>query len=165
MGKITNRKEALAIKNKACEVKEEYLKGDKCFDEFAKLEELTFEDDFCQYLIGKYAKLSRFYLDDSEEYSKEYGEENPSILCFNDILDYLEGIVSGNFADEVKKECIEEGSCVEVNGINFKPVSKIDICDIDGETLVLLYDGSDLVAKIPFYDIISYKIKEVEPSL
>ena len=92
-------------------------------------------------------------------------EENPSILCFNDILDYLEGIVSGNFADEVKKECIEEGSCVEVNGINFKPVSKIDICDIDGETLVLLYDGSDLVAKIPFYDIISYKIKEVEPSL
>lgn len=165
MGKITNRKEALAIKNKVCEVKEEYLKGDKCFDEFAKLEELTFEDDFCQYLIGKYAKLSRFYLDDSEEYSKEYGEENPSILCFNDILDYLEGIVSGNFADEVKKECIEEGSCVEVNGINFKPVSKIDICDIDGETLVLLYDGSDLVAKIPFYDIISYKIKEVEPSL
>ena len=165
MGKITNRKEALAIKNKDCEVKEEYLKGDKCFDEFAKLEELTFEDDFCQYLIGKYAKLSRFYLDDSEEYSKEYGEENPSILCFNDILDYLEGIVSGNFADEVKKECIEEGSCVEVNGINFKPVSKIDICNIDGETLVLLYDGSDLVAKIPFYDIISYKIKEVEPSL
>ena len=165
MGKITNRKEALAIKNKVCEVKEEYLKGDKCFDEFAKLEELTFEDDFCQYLIGKYAKLSRFYLDDSEEYSKEYGEENPSILCFNDILDYLEGIVSGNFADEVKKECIEEGSCVEVNGINFKPVSKIDICDIDGETLVLLYDSSDLVAKIPFYDIISYKIKEVEPSL
>ena len=165
MGKITNRKEALAIKNKVCEVKEEYLKEDKCFDEFAKLEELTFEDDFCQYLIGKYAKLSRFYLDDSEEYSKEYGEENPSILCFNDILDYLEGIVSGNFADEVKKECIEEGSCVEVNGINFKPVSKIDICDIDGETLVLLYDGSDLVAKIPFYDIISYKIKEVEPSL
>ena len=165
MGKITNRKEALAIKNKVCELKEEYLKGDKCFDEFAKLEELTFEDDFCQYLIGKYAKLSRFYLDDSEEYSKEYGEENPSILCFNDILDYLEGIVSGNFADEVKKECIEEGSCVEVNGINFKPVSKIDICDIDGETLVLLYDGSDLVAKIPFYDIISYKIKEVEPSL
>ena len=164
MGKITNRKEALAIKNKVCEVKEEYLKGDKCFDEFAKLEELTFEDDFCQYLIGKYAKLSRFYLDDSEEYSKEYGEENPSILCFNDILDYLEGIVSGNFADEVKKECIEEGSCVEVNGINFKPVSKIDICDIDGETLVLLYDGSDLVAKIPFYDIISYRIKEVEPS-
>ena len=165
MGKITNRKEALAIKNKVCEVKEEYLKGDKCFDEFAKLEELTFEDDFCQYLIGKYAKLSRFYLDDSEEYSKEYGDENPSILCFNDILDYLEGIVSGNFADEVKKECIEEGSCVEVNGINFKPVSKIDICDIDGETLVLLYDSSDLVAKIPFYDIISYKIKEVEPSL
>ena len=165
MGKITNRKEALAIKNKVCEVKEEYLKGDKCFDEFAKLEELTFEDDFCQYLIGKYAKLSRFYLDDSEEYSKEYGEENPSILCFNDILDYLERIVSGNFADEVKKECIEEGSCVEVNGINFKPVSKIDICDIDGETLVLLYDSSDLVAKIPFYDIISYKIKEVEPSL
>ena len=164
MGKITNRKEALAIKNKVCEVKEEYLKGDKCFDEFAKLEELTFEDDFCQYLIGKYAKLSRFYLDDSEEYSKEYGEENPSILCFNDILDYLEGIVSGNFADEVKKECIEEGSCVEVNGINFKPVSKIDICDIDGETLVLLYDSSDLVAKIPFYDIISYRIKEVEPS-
>ena len=164
MGKITNRKEALAIKNKVCEVKEEYLKGDKCFDEFAKLEELTFEDDFCQYLIGKYAKLSRFYLDDSEEYSKEYGEENPSILCFNDILDYLEGIVSGNFADEVKKECIEEGSCVEVNGINFKPVSKIDICDIDGETLVLLYDGSDLVAKIPFYDIINYRIKEVEPS-
>ena len=98
MGKITNRKEALAIKNKVCEVKEEYLKGDKCFDEFAKLEELTFEDDFCQYLIGKYAKLSRFYLDDSEEYSKEYGEENPSILCFNDILDYLEGIVSGNLA-------------------------------------------------------------------
>ena len=165
MSKITNRKEALAIKNKVSEVKEEYLKGDKCFDEFAKLEELTFEDDFCQYLIRKYAKLSRFYLDDSEEYSKEYGEENPSILCFNDILDYLEGIVSGNFADEVKKECIEEGSCVEVNGINFKPVSKIDICDIDGETLVLLYDGSDLVAKIPFYDIISYKIKEVEPSL
>ena len=165
MGKITNRKEALAIKNKVCEVKEEYLKGDKCFDEFAKLEELTFEDDFCQYLIGKYAKLSRFYLDDSEEYSKEYGDENPSILCFNDILDYLQGIVSGNFADEVKKECIEEGSCVEVNGINFKPVSKIDICDIDGETLVLLYDSSDLVAKIPFYDIISYKIKEVEPSL
>ena len=82
-----------------------------------------------------------------------------------DILDYLEGIVSGNFADEVKKECIEEGSCVEVNGINFKPVSKIDICNIDGETLVLLYDSSDLVAKIPFYDIISYKIKEVEPSL
>ena len=164
MGKITNRKEALASKNKVCEVKEEYLKGDKCFDEFAKLEELTFEDDFCQYLIGKYAKLSRFYLDDSEEYSKEYGEENPSILCFNDILDYLEGIVSGNFADEVKKECIEEGSCVEVNGINFKPVSKIDICDIDGETLVLLYDGSDLVAKIPFYDIINYRIKEVEPS-
>ena len=165
MGKITNRKEALAIKNKVCEVKEEYLKGDKCFDEFAKLEELTFEDDFCQYLIGKYAKLSRFYLDDSEEYSKEYGDENPSILCFNDILDYLQGIVSGNFADEVKKECIEEGSCVEVNGINFKPVSKIDLCDIDGETLVLLYDSSDLVAKIPFYDIISYKIKEVEPSL
>ena len=165
MGKITNRKEALAIKNKVCEVKEEYLKGDNCFDEFAKLEELTFEDDFCQYLIGKYAKLSRFYLDDSEEYSKEYGDENPSILCFNDILDYLEGIVSGNFAYEVKKECIEEGSCVEVNGINFKPVSKIDICDIDGETLVLLYDSSDLVAKIPFYDIISYKIKEVEPSL
>ena len=165
MGKITNRKEALAIKNKICEVKEEYLKGDKCFDEFAKLEELTFEDDFCQYLIGKYAKLSRFYLDDSEEYSKEYGDENPSILCFNDILDYLQGIVSGNFADEVKKECIEEGSCVEVNGINFKPVSKIDLCDIDGETLVLLYDSSDLVAKIPFYDIISYKIKEVEPSL
>ena len=164
MGKITNRKEALAIKNKVCEVKEEYLKGDKCFDEFAKLEELTFEDDFCQYLIGKYAKLSRFYLDDSEEYSNEYGDENPSILCFNDILDYLEGIVSGNFADEVKKECIEEGSCVEVNGINFKPVSKIDICDIDGETLVLLYDSSDLVAKIPFYDIISYRIKEVEPS-
>ena len=164
MGKITNRKEALAIKNKVCEVKEEYLKGDKCFDEFAKLEELTFEDDFCQYLIGKYAKLSRFYLDDSEEYSKEYGDENPSILCFNDILDYLERIVSGNFADAVKKECIEEGSCVEVNGINFKPVSKIDICDIDGETLVLLYDSSDLVAKIPFYDIISYRIKEVEPS-
>ena len=140
MGKITNRKEALAIKNKVCEVKEEYLKGDKCFDEFAKLEELTFEDDFCQYLIGKYAKLSRFYLDDSEEYSKEYGEENPSILCFNDILDYLEEIVSGNFADEVKKECIEEGSCVEVNGINFKPVSKIDICDIDGETLNRLFN-------------------------
>ena len=138
MGKITNRKEALAIKNKVCEVKEEYLKGDKCFDEFAKLEELTFEDDFCQYLIGKYAKLSRFYLDDSEEYSKEYGEENPSILCFNDILDYLEGIVSGNFADEVKKECIEEGSCVEVNGINFKPVSKIDICDILLKRAVLL---------------------------
>ena len=65
--------------------KEEYLKGDKCFDEFAKLEELTFEDDFCQYLIGKYAKLSRLYLDDSEEYSKEYGDENPSILCFTDM--------------------------------------------------------------------------------
>ena len=162
MGKITNRKEASAIKNKVCEVKDEYLKGDKCFDEFAKLEELTFEDDFCQYLIGKYAKLSRFYLDDSEEYSKEYGDENPSILCFNDIIDYLEGIVSGNFADEVKKECIEEGSCVEVNGINFKPVSKIDICDIDGETLVILYDNTDLVAKIPFYDIISYRIKEAE---
>ena len=103
MSKITNRKEALAIKNKVCEVKEEYLKGDKCFDEFAKLEELTFEDDFCQYLIGRYAKLSRLYLDDSEEYSKEYGDENPSILCFTDILDYLDGIVSGNFADEVKK--------------------------------------------------------------
>ena len=72
MTKISNRKEALAIKDKVCEVKEEYLKGDKCFDEFAKLEELTFEDDFCQYLISKYAKLSRFYLDDSEEYSKEY---------------------------------------------------------------------------------------------
>ena len=90
LGKITNRKEALAIRNKVCEVKEEYLKEDKCFDEFAKLEELTFEDDFCQYLIGKYAKLSRFYLDDSEEYAKEYGDENPSILCFNDILDYLD---------------------------------------------------------------------------
>ena len=126
------------------------------------MEELTFEDDFCQYLIGKYAKLSRFYLDDSEEYSKEYGDENPSILCFNDIIDYLEGIVSGNFADEVKKECIEEGSCVEVNGINFRPVSKIDICDIGGETLVILYDNTDLVAKIPFYDIISYRIKEAE---
>lgn len=162
MIKITNRKEALAIKNKVCEVKEEYLKGDKCFDEFAKLEELTFEDDFCQYLIGKYAKLSRLYLDDSEEYSKEYGDENPSILCFTDILDYLDGIVSGNFADEVKRECIREGSCVEVNGINFHPVSKIDVEEINGETLVFLYDDNDLVAKIPFYDITGYKIKELE---
>ena len=162
MSKITNRKEALAIKNKVCEVKEEYLKGDKCFDEFAKLEELTFEDDFCKYLIGKYAKLSRLYLDDSEEYSKEYGDENPSILCFTDILDYLDGIVSGNFADEVKRECIREGSCVEVNGINFHPVSKIDVEEINGETLVFLYDDNDLVAKIPFYDITGYKIKELE---
>ena len=164
LGKITNRKEALAIRNKVCEVKEEYLKEDKCFDEFAKLEELTFEDDFCQYLIGKYAKLSRFYLDDSEEYAKEYGDENPSILCFNDILDYLDEIVTGNFADEVRNECIKEGSCVEVNGINFKPVSKIDVEGINGETLVLLYDGNDLIAKIPFYDIISYKIKEESDS-
>ena len=162
LGKITNRKEALAIRNKVCEVKEEYLKEDKCFDEFAKLEELTFEDDFCQYLIGKYAKLSRFYLDDSEEYAKEYGDENPSILCFNDILDYLDEIVTGNFADEVRNECIKEGSCVEVNGINFKPVSKIDVEGINGETLVLLYDGNDLIAKIPFYDITSYKIIEAE---
>ena len=162
MAKITNRKEALAIKNGVSQVKEEYLKGDKCFDEFARLEELTFEDDFCQYLIAKYAKLSRLYLDDGEEYAKEYGDENPSILCFNDILDYLEGIVSGNFADEVKKECIKEGSCVEVNGINFQPVSKIDVEEIDGATLVLLYDNNDLIAKIPFYDIISYKIKEAE---
>ena len=164
LGKITNRQEALSIKNKVCEVKAEYLKGDKCFDEFARLEELTFEDDFCQYLIGKYAKLSRFYLDDNEEYAKEYGDENPSILCFNDIIDYLDEIVSGNFADEVKNECIKEGSCVEVNGINFKPVSKIDVEDINGETLVLLYDGNDLIAKIPFYDIISYKIKEESDS-
>lgn len=162
MGKITNRKEALSIKDKVCEVKETYLKEDKCFDEFAKLEELTFDDDYCQYLISKYAKLSRFYLDDNDEYKNEYGDENPSILCFNDIIDYLDKIVSGNFVDEVKKECINEGSCVEVNGINFKPVSKIDIEDIGGETLVLLFDGSDLVAKIPFYDIISYQIKEVE---
>ena len=162
MSKITNRKEALAIKNKVCEAKEEYLKGDKCFDEFARLEELTFADDFCQYLIGKYAKLSRFYLDDSEEYSKDYGDENPSILCFNDIIDYLEGIVSGNFADEVKNECIKDGSCVEVNGINFQPVSKIDVEEINGEILVFLYDDNDLVAKIPFYDITSYRIKELE---
>lgn len=162
LSKITNRKEALAIKNKVSEVKEEYLKGDKCFDEFARLEELTFEDDFCQYLISKYAKLSRFYLDDGEEYSKEYGAENPSILCFNDIIDYLEGIVSGNFADEVKKESIHEGSCVEVNGINFQPVSKIDVEELQGEILVILYDGNDSVAKIPFYDITSYKIKEAE---
>ena len=48
------------------------------------------------------------------------------------------------------------------NGINFKPVSKIDVEDIGDETLVLLFDGSDLVAKIPFYDIISYQIKEIE---
>ena len=101
-------------------------------------------------------------MDDGEEYKEEYGEENPSILCFNDIIDYLDKIVSGNFADEVKNECIKEGSCVEVNGINFKPVSKIDVEDIGGETLVLLFDGSDLVAKIPFYDIISYQIKEIE---
>ncbi len=162
MGKITNRKEALSIKNKVSQVKEEYLKEDKCFDEFAKLEELTFEDDFCRYLILKYAKLSRFYLDDSDEYSKEYGDENPSILCFNDIIDYLDNIISGNFADEVKEECISEGSCVEVNGINFQPVSKIDVKEINGETLVILSDGNDLVAKIPFYDISSYKIKELE---
>ena len=162
MTKITNRKEASAIKNKVSDVKEEYLKGDKCFDEFAKLEELCFEDDFCQYLISKYAKLSRFYLDDNDEYKKEYGDENPSILCFNDIIDYLDGIVSGNFANQVKNECIKEGSCVEVNGINFHPVSKIDVENIDGETLVILYDNSDLIAKIPFYDIISYKIKEAE---
>ena len=162
MAKITNRKEALTIKNKVLEVQEEYIKGDKCFDEFAKLEELTFDDDFCQYLIGKYAKLSRFYLDDSEEYSKEYGDENPSLLCFNDIADYLDSIISGNFADEVKKESIKEGSCVEVNGINFQPVSKIDVEEINGETLVILYDGNDLIAKIPFYDITSYKIKEIE---
>ena len=162
LGKITNRKEALSIKDKVLEAKEEYLKGDKCFDEFAKLEELTFEDDYCQYLISKYAKLSRFYLDDAEEYENEYGDENPSILCFNDIIDYLSNIVSGNFQDEVKMECIEEGSCVEVNGINFKPVSKIDIENIGGETLVLLFDGNDLVAKIPFYDIVSYQIKEAE---
>lgn len=162
MGKITNRKEALAIKNKVCEVKEEYINQDKCFDEFAKLEELTFEDDFCQYLISKYAKLSRFYLDDSDEYEKEYGKDNPSILCFNDIIDYLDSIVSGNFADEVKNECIKEGSSVEINGINFKPVSKIDVEEINGEILVILYDGNDLIAKIPFYDITSYKIKELE---
>lgn len=162
LSKITNRKEALAIKDKVLEVKEEYLKGDKCFDEFAKLEELTFEDDFCQYLIAKYAKLSRFYLDESEEYAKEYGDENPSIVCFNDIADYLDGIVSGNFADEVKKECIRQGSCVEVNGINFQPVSKIDLEEINGETLVFLYDDNDLVARIPFYDITSYRIKELE---
>ena len=36
MGKITNRQEALSIKNKVCEVKDEYLKGDKCFDEFER---------------------------------------------------------------------------------------------------------------------------------
>ena len=76
----------------------------------------------------------------------------------------MDEIVSGNFADEVKNECIKEGSCVEVNGINFKPVSKIDVEDINGETLVLLYDGNDLIAKIPFYDIISYKIKEESDS-
>ena len=162
LGKISNRKEALTIKDKICEVKEEYLKGDKCFDEFAKLEELTFDDDYCQYLILKYAKLSRLYLENSEEYKKEHGDENPSIICFDDILDYLDKIISGNFADEVKNECIKEGSCVEVNGINFKPVSKIDVGEINGETLVLLFDGSDLVAKIPFYDITSYKIKEEE---
>ena len=101
-------------------------------------------------------------MDDSEEYAKEYGDENPSILCFNDILDYLDEIVTGNFADEVRNECIKEGSCVEVNGINFKPVSKIDVEGINGETLVLLYDGNDLIAKIPFYDITSYKIIEAE---
>lgn len=162
LGKISNRKEALSIKEKVCEVKDEYLKGDQCFDEFAKLEELTFDDDYCQYLILKYAKLSRFYLENSEEYKEEHGDENPSILCFDDILDYLEKIISGNFDDEVKNECIKEGSCVEVNGINFKPVSKIDVEEINGETLVLLFDGSDLVAKIPFYDITSYRIKEVE---
>ena len=116
-------------------------------------------------MIAKYAKLSRLYLDDNEEYEKKYGDENPSILCFDDILDYLDGIVSGNFADEVKNECIKEGSCVEVNGINFQPVSKIDVEEIDGATLVLLYDNNDIVAKIPFYDIVSYKIKEADDDL
>ena len=49
-----------------------------------------------------------------------------------------------------------------MNGINFQPVSKIGLEEFNGETLVFLYDDNDLVARIPFYDITSYRIKELE---
>lgn len=165
MGKITNRKEALSKRDQIEKLQGESFEGDDNIDWFGRIEEIVIDDDYCIYQIGKYSKLSNYYYDDFEEYSKEYGQENPLNLCFEEIISYLSKIVLGDFGDNVKAECIGKGGIVEVNGLNFQPVSRIDIADLNGESFVYLYDDNDLIARIPFFDITSYKITAPEESV
>ena len=158
MGKIKNRKEALGKRDEVERLQMEALTDDENIDWFGRLEEIVIDDDYCIYQIEKYSKLSNYFYDDFEEYSKDFGEENPLNLCFEEIISYLSKIVLGDFGDNIKEECIGKGGCVEVNGLNFHPVSRIDIANINGESFVYLYDDNDLIARIPFFDITSYKV-------
>ena len=82
MGKIQNRKEALEKRDQIEKLQRESLDDNEDIDWFGKIEEVVMEDDYCMYQIGKYSKLSKYFYDDFEEYSKDYGEEDPLILCF-----------------------------------------------------------------------------------
>ncbi len=162
MGKIQNRKEALEKRDQIEKLQRESLDDNEDIDWFGKIEEVVMEDDYCMYQIGKYSKLSKYFYDDFEEYSKDYGEEDPLILCFEEIISYLSNIVIGDFDDTIKEECIGNGGIVEVNGLGFHPVSRISVADVGGESFVYLYDDNDLIAKIPFMDITSYKLTNPE---
>ncbi|MBQ6813796.1 MAG: hypothetical protein IJP12_04065 [Methanobrevibacter sp.] len=165
MGKIQNRKEALYKRNQVEKLQKRVDLDDESSDWFGLLEEIVIDDDYCIYEIEKFSKLSKYYYDDFEEYSKEYGEENPLALCFEEIISYLTKIILGNFGDNIKIEEIGKGGNVEVNGLNFYPVSRIDIADLNGESFVYLYDENDLIARIPFFDITSYKITDNDREL